>query len=142
MERAKLTKKGRRHGEGRKEGRGIAYGAKACGRVDGEEGDLVDLGAEDGELGGGAEVEAAVAGGEPGGPGEEGAAAGEGEPEGEAVPALDPRVAARVVHPVGVPGGQRREGGERQGEQQRRGGGGHGGGEICGGRSGAKLPPT
>jgi hypothetical protein len=31
----------------------IAYGAEASGGVDGEEGDLVDLGAEDGELGGG-----------------------------------------------------------------------------------------
>jgi hypothetical protein len=84
-------------------GRGVAYGAEASGGVDGEEGDLVDLGAEDGELGGGGEVEAAVAGRELGGAGEEGAAAGEGEPEGEAVPALDPRVRARVVHRVVVP---------------------------------------
>lgn len=133
---AEKPKHRRRHGEGGKGDR--AYGAEACGGVDGEEGDLVDLGAEEGEL---RELgEAAVAGGELGGAGVEGAVGGEGEAEGEAVPALDLRVGARVVDAVGVPrGGQRREGGgegEGQGEQQRRGGG-HGG-EIRRGLGGGK----
>lgn len=115
---------------------GWAYGVEAGGGVDGEEGDLVDLGAEDGELAGGGEAEAAVAGGElHGSAGVEGAEAGEGDPEAEPVPALDPRVAAGVVHPVLVPRRRhRRERRERDGGQQQRmrrrgggGGGGHGG---------------
>ena len=92
----------------------IAHRVESCGCVDGEEGDLVDLGAEDGELPGGGEVEAAVAGGELRVSGEEGVVAREDDPEGEAVPALDPGVAARLVDAVRVPRRQLREAGDGQ----------------------------
>lgn len=87
----------------------IAYWVESGGGVDGEEGDLVDLGAEDGELPGGSEVEAAVAGGELCVAGEEGVVSREDHPEGEAVPALDPCVAAGLVDAVRVPRRQLRE---------------------------------
>jgi hypothetical protein len=111
----------------------IAYWVESGSGVDGEEGDLVDLGAEDGELPGGSEVEAAVAGGELCVAGEEGVVSREDHPEGEAVPALDPCVTARLVDAVRVPHRQLREAaggyGERYSNEQRtrRLGGCHGG---------------
>lgn len=87
----------------------IAYWVESGSGVDGEEGDLVDLGAEDGELPGGSEVEAAVAGGELCVAGKEGVVSREDDPEGEAVPALDPSVAARLVDAVRIPRRQLRE---------------------------------
>jgi len=95
----------------------IAYWVESGGGVDGEQGDLVDLGAEEGELPGGSEVEAAVAGGELCVAGEEGVVSREDHPEGEAIPALDPCVAARLVDAVRVRRRQLREAAGDYGER-------------------------
>ncbi|EAY80656.1 hypothetical protein OsI_35833 [Oryza sativa Indica Group] len=84
-----------------KEKVGMAYRVEAGGGGGDDLPEDVDLWTEDDELTGGGEAETAVAGGElHGSAGVEDADASEGDPEAEPVPALDPRVAAGVVHPV------------------------------------------
>ncbi|BAS86740.1 Os03g0787150, partial [Oryza sativa Japonica Group] len=92
------------------------------GGVDGEERNLVDLGAEHRELGAlGRQRQPSVAGGELHAAGEEVAARREGHAEGEPVPALHRRVRARLVHAVGVaPGCHRRRDDEEDEEHGRR----------------------
>lgn len=85
--------------------------------VDGEKGDLVDLGTEDGELSAvGGEGEAGIARREFHPVGEEGFVAREGNPEGEPVPPLDLGVGARGEDAVLVASVHRRR---QQGHHQR-----------------------
>lgn len=101
----------------------VLYRSEAVGSVDGEERDLVDLRAEESDLGvgGRGEREPPVAGGElDGGVDEEGGSGRERDREAEPVGFLDRRVRARRVDWVRVAARlrQERQQGQRQGRDR------------------------
>jgi hypothetical protein len=94
-----MDKKKEKSNSSREEKKWETYGVESGVGVDGEQGNLIYLGAEDGELRGG-EIEAAVTGRElclAGG----GVEPDKGHPEGEVIPMLDPR-AARLADAIHV----------------------------------------